>query len=149
MHKAARAGAPEGAPPDSVLRKLRISLIRRATLEHQGGTQEVLVIDLGLAGVFVERQEPLPVGQEVRIRFVLPGNDIPVVARCRVAWWHAPEAPLASKSLPPGLGLEFIELPEGDHARLRELIVDHCRRSPRERQFVRQWPVTDEEDRDP
>lgn len=149
MQKAAYAGAPEGAPPDSVLRRLRISLIRRATLEHRGGTQEVFIIDLGLLGLFVEREQPLPVGEEVRISFVLPGNEIPVVARCRVAWCHERGAPLMSKSLPPGLGLEFAELSETDRRRLRELILEQYRRSPRARQFVRQWPTTSDEERKP
>jgi hypothetical protein len=76
----------------------------------------------------------------VEVRFTLPGNAIPVSARCRVAWWHAPDAPLACKALPSGLGLEFVAIAERDRERLRELLVEHWRRDPRARQFARQWP---------
>jgi Tfp pilus assembly protein PilZ len=124
-----------------VLRKLRVSLIQRATLEWNGREEPVFTTDVGLEGVFVERQEPIPVGESVAVSFALPGNAIPVRASCRVAWWHAPGAPLVSKSLPPGLGLEFVSVSEADRARLRELLLEHWRRDPRARQFVRQWPA--------
>lgn len=120
--------------------RVRISFIQRATLEHVGGSEELFVIDLGLAGVFVERHEPLSVGAPVRIRFLLPGNALPVVAECRVAWWRAPDVPQGARSLPPGGGLEFVTLSGSDRARIREHIVEHCQRHPRARQFARQWP---------
>src|SRR5262245_52840285 len=96
---------------DPVLRRIRIPLIRRAILTRADGrAEDLFVIDLGLSGVFVERPEALPTGERVGIRFTLPGNDIPVQAACRVAWWHPPGAPLVSKSLPSGVGLEFVEV---------------------------------------
>lgn len=144
MHRTATTGAHVGIPADEVLRRLRVSLIQRASLIRSGREERVFTMDVGLAGVFVERRTPLPVGEEVEVRFTLPGNAIPVSARCRVAWWHAPDAPLASKALPAGLGLEFVSIEERDRERLRALLVEHWRRDPRARQFVRQWP----EDRD-
>jgi Tfp pilus assembly protein PilZ len=140
MPKTAAPGAQAALPPDSVLRKLRVSLIQRATLLWNGQEEPVFTMDVGLAGVFVERTSPLPLGETVTLSFVLPGNAIPVSAACRVAWWHAPHAPLVSKSLPAGLGLEFVSISEADRARLRELLLEHWQRDPRARQFVRQWP---------
>jgi hypothetical protein len=140
MQKTATPGAPASLPPDALLRKLRVSLIQRATLEHDGRQEPVFTIDVGLLGVFVERAAPLPVGEMVGVSFPLPGNAIPISALCRVAWRHAPHAPLVSKSLPAGLGLEFVTLSDPDRARLRELLLEHWRRDPRARQFVRQWP---------
>jgi PilZ domain-containing protein len=140
MQRNAAPGAQAALPPDSVLRKLRVSLIQRAILAWDGREEPVFTMDVGLSGVFVERAEPLPVGQTVTVSFALPGNAIPISARCRVAWWHAPQAPLVSKDLPAGLGLEFVSVPEADRARLRDLLVEHWRRDPRARQFVRQWP---------
>jgi hypothetical protein len=142
MQKAATPGAPAALPPDALLQKLRVSLIQRATLQHAGREEPVFTIDVGLLGVFVERAAPLPVGETVGVSFALPGNAIPISAQCRVAWRHAPRAPLVSKSLPAGLGLEFVTLSEPDRARLRELLLEHWRRDPRARQFVRQWPET-------
>lgn len=140
MQRPATTGVHAGAPPDELLKRLRVSLIQRASLIRDGREEPVFTMDLGLAGVFVERAAPLPAGEEVEVRFCLPGNAIPLSARCRVAWWHAPGAPLSSKALPAGLGLEFVSISERDQERLRELLVEHWRRDPRARQFVRQWP---------
>jgi len=124
---------------DPVLRRIRIPLIRRAILTRADGrAEDLFVIDLGLSGVFVERPEALPTGERVGIRFTLPGNDIPVQAACRVAWWHPPGAPLVSKSLPSGVGLEFVEVSRHDYDRLRTHLLDYLRSQIGPRRFHRQ-----------
>jgi Tfp pilus assembly protein PilZ len=129
----------DDAPPDPVLRRIRIPLIRKATLTRASGRlEELFVIDLGLAGVFVERPDALPSGEVVHIRFTLPGNEIPVQAGCRVAWWHPPGAPLVSKSLPSGVGLEFVEVSEHDRDRVRAHLLDYLRSHLGPRRFHRQ-----------
>ena len=100
MQKA--VASADDAPPDAVLRRIRIPLIRKATLTYADGRgEDLFIIDLGLSGVFVERTDALPSGEKVRIRFLLPGNVIPVQAGCRVAWWHPPGAPLVCLHSPP------------------------------------------------
>lgn len=132
---------------DDALQKVRISFIQRATLTHGGRAEQVFLMDLGVRGVFVERGERLAVGERVEVRFRLPGNDIPVVAHCRVAWWHAPDQPLVSKRLPPGLGLEFLDVSPRDRRRIRDYLAEYLERDPRERQFQRQWPEADARER--
>lgn len=135
-------GADEGLSrgrEEELLRRIRISFIQRATLERRGTVEDIFILDLGLAGVFVERREPLGLDETVAIRFLLPGNDRPVEATCRVVW-RQPAGAAESHSLPAGTGLEFVSLAEGDRARIRELLTEHCRRHPRGRQFVRPWP---------
>lgn len=139
----------EASPPESVLRQLRIPFVRRATLEGEGRCEDVFLIDIGLEGVFVERQESLPIDEPLAIRFVWPGSEIPFQARCRVAWWHPEGAPLSSKSLPPGAGLQFTEMSEADRDRLRVLLVDYCRQNPRVRRFLRHWPESERRGDDP
>jgi len=139
----------EAIPPESVLRQLRIPFVRRATLVHGKGQEEAFVIDIGLAGAFVERAEPLPVDTSVEIRFPWPGSEIPFRASCRVAWWHPQGAPLASKSLPPGAGLEFTSMSDQDRERLRALLVDYCAQNPRVRRFLRHWPDSERRGDDP
>ena len=129
----------DDAPPDPVLRRIRIPLIRRATLTRADGRgEELFIIDLGLSGVFVERSDALPPSEKVSIRFLLPGNTIPVQAACRVAWWHPPGAPLVSKSLPSGVGLEFVELSESDRERVRGHLLEYLRSHIGPRRFHRQ-----------
>jgi hypothetical protein len=139
----------ESAPPDSVLRQLRIPFVRRATLVGASASEDVFMIDIGMAGAFVERAEALPVDENLEIRFPWPGSEIPFAARCRVAWWHPEGAPLSSKSLPPGAGLQFVEMSDVDRERLRALLVDYCRQNPRVRRFLRHWPDAERQGDDP
>lgn len=139
----------ERVPPESVLKQLRIPFVRKVTLVRGRAAEEVFVIDLGLTGVFVERPEPLPVGEQLDIRLSLPDSEIPLQARCRVAWWHPEGARLASKSLPPGAGLEFVEMSAADRVRLREQLVQYCRQDPRVRRFLRHWPEEEKTGDDP
>jgi len=139
----------ERVPPESILRQLRIPFVRKVALVRGPVEEEVFVIDLGLAGVFIERPEPIPVGEQVDIRLPLPDNEIPLKARCRVAWWHPEGARLASKSLPPGAGLEFLEMSEADRVRLRVLLVQYCGQQPSVRRFLRHWPEEEKMGDDP
>jgi hypothetical protein len=135
-------------PPEEVLRRIRIPLIRRASLHWPNRTEDVFMIDLGLSGVFVERAATLDVGDHVEIRFCLPDNEIPIVAVCRVAWWEPakvrPVMPLAVRALPAGAGLEFVEITAADRERVREYLADYYRREPNTRRFVRHGAWTDE-----
>ena len=141
--------ARDATPPEGVLQQLRIPFVRRATLASSAGTEEVFLIDIGLAGAFIERAEPLPVSQAMEIRVPWPGSEIPFRAQCRVAWWHPQGAPLASKSLPPGAGLQFVEMSGADRQRLRALLVDYCRQNPHVRRFLRHWPDAERKGDDP
>jgi hypothetical protein len=141
--------ARDPVPPEGVLQQLRIPFVRKATLASPARTEEVFLIDIGLAGAFIERAEALPVNETLEIRIPWPGSEIPFRARCRVAWWHPQGAPLTSKSLPPGAGLQFVDMSEVDRDRLRALLVDFCRQTPRVRRFLRHWPDAERQGDDP
>lgn len=145
----ALSSARESSPPESVLRQLRIPFVRRVNLASSARNEDAFMIDIGLAGAFVERAESIPVDEEIEIRFPWPGSEIPFAARCRVAWWHPEGAPLSSKSLPPGAGLQFVDMSEHDRERLRALLVDYCRQNPRVRRFLRHWPEAERTGDDP
>ena len=145
----ALSSARDSSPPESVLRQLRIPFVRRVTLASSSRNEDAFMIDIGLAGAFVERADSLPVDEEIEIRFPWPGSEIPFAARCRVAWWHSEGAPLSSKSLPPGAGLQFVDMSEHDRDRLRALLVDYCRQNPRVRRFLRHWPEAERTGDDP
>jgi hypothetical protein len=145
MDRAAPVEPAERLPPEPVFRRIRITFIQKATLTHAGGREEAFLIDLGLRGVFVERASPLPRGETVELSFRLPGNELPVVARCRVAWWHPRDMALTSKTLPSGVGLEFVEIDGAGARRVRAYLSEYLRRNPRDRRFHRR-PEGEEED---
>jgi hypothetical protein len=135
-----RQGLPRSGdvPSEDVLRRMRVPLIRRASLRFQNReAEETFVIDLALSGLFVERASPLEMGEPVEIRFFLPDNEVPIVAGCRVAWWHPPAALLDFKDLPSGLGLEFVDIAVRDRERVRDYLSEYYRRDPKVRSFVR------------
>lgn len=130
----------EGVPPEAVLQQLRVPLIRAATLAIAGREERVMLIDVGLKGVFAERAGRLPAAADVLVAFTLPGNAREIRARCRVAWYHDAERPLVEKQLPEGSGLEFVEIAEADLRRLRAHVVAHCRQTGKARRFHPSWP---------
>jgi hypothetical protein len=132
-------------PPEPVFRKIRIPFIQRAILAHDGGREDVFLIDLSVRGIFVERGNPLPQGSLAEATFRLPGNELPIVARCRVAWWRAPEMTLSSKTLPAGVGLEFVDIDGEAARRIRGYLAEYLRGNPRHRRFHRR-PDGEEED---
>jgi hypothetical protein len=139
----------ESAPPESVLQQLRIPFVRRVALVSTARSEDAFMIDIGLAGAFIERADSLPIDELLEIRFPWPGSEIPFSARCRVAWWHPEGGALSSKSLPPGAGLQFVEMSEADRERLRALLVVYCRQNPRVRRFLRHWPEAERQGDDP
>jgi hypothetical protein len=150
MSKDPSSGSDDGVPEERVLKHLRIPFVRKASLRRPNGvTEDAFVLDLGLEGVFIERSEELPVGEEADITLPWPGSEIPLQAHCRVTWWHPPGRKLASKSLPSGAGLFFVQMSDGDRARLREHLEDYCRRHPRVRRFLRHWPEEERVGDDP
>lgn len=127
--------------PDPPIEKLRIPFVRKAHLTHGGGSEEAFVVDVSLRGVYVERAEPLPVGDMVDLELVLPGNEIPMRARCRVAWSHKADGErLHSKSLPSGIGLEIVDAAPVHLELMRELLEAYLQQNPHTRRFLRHWP---------
>jgi Tfp pilus assembly protein PilZ len=144
MEKVAPPAPAEGLPPEPILRKIRIPFIQRASIAIGGRREELFLIDLGIRGVFIERPEPLAAGEEIELWFPLPGNEIAVHARGRVAWWRPPGAG-PSRKLPPGLGVEFVAMSQRDADRVRQHLADYLRQHPRHRRFLRHPEEAEEE----
>jgi len=119
--------------------------IQRATVAFGGGKEDLFIIDLGLRGVFVERPRPAEEGGEIEIWFALPGNEIPIHARCRVAWVRAQAVAVGPRSLPAGIGLEFVALSDRDTERVRQHLLEYLQRHPRQRRFLRHPEEAEEE----
>lgn len=127
-----------GAPSDAVLEKVRIPFVQRGDLIEDGKGRRVFLVDLGLLGSFVELSDPPAIGERAELVFRLPGNDIPVIVGCRVAWRHAEGEKPAP--LPAGAGLEFVYVSPADRERLRAHLLEHLRSARGARRFARPWP---------
>ena len=68
-------------------------------------------------GLFIETENPPPPDTRVALQFKLPGSDVPLQARGRVARVQA-----ASEDGPAGMGVEFENLDHDAHARIDALI---------------------------
>jgi hypothetical protein len=127
------------APPEDILRKVRVPLVRRVELSFPGEKREAYLIDIGLLGVFVEWVGPFP-PQAVGVRFHLPENERPVVARAHVAWQNPSGERARAPRLPEGVGLAFDEISEDDRGRIRECVLAHWRGNLTARRFHPAWP---------
>jgi uncharacterized protein (TIGR02266 family) len=88
------------------------------------GTQRLLVdysVNLSTGGVFIESREVLPVETPLTIEFSLPEAQRTIRCRGRVAWINEAERPVCP-SLPPGMGVQFLDLSLDDLHALREFI---------------------------
>jgi len=68
-------------------------------------------------GLFIETENPPPTDTRVALQFKLPGSDVPLQARGRVAWVQS-----AGEDGPAGMGVEFENLGHDAHARIDELV---------------------------
>ena len=139
----------EDVPTDAVLRRIRVPFVQRATLGRRGTQEELFLVDLGLAGAFAEREESLAIGERVSLSFCLPGNEIPIIAECRVAWWNRVGEGRLSKTLPSGGGLAFVEISATDRTRVKRHLIEHFSGHGGLRRFHRPWPRSEEGGEEP
>ncbi len=52
----------------------------------QNNSYKGYVLDISPVGVFIETSEPIPVGTEIKISFLLPTHKKPLALVCMVAW---------------------------------------------------------------
>lgn len=66
-------------------------------------------VDLSTGGLYVKTDFPLPVDETLTLRFTLPDQKRMVTCKARVAWVNPKENPRKAE-LPPGMGIQFVEL---------------------------------------
>jgi hypothetical protein len=84
-------------------------------------------------GVYVVVDTPLPaLGDTFHLSFALPGDDVWVQCQARVAWRNPPSifkgCGASAAGLPPGCGLEFVDLAPADRERIEARVSAGVRR---------------------
>jgi len=74
--------------------------------------------DMCEGGIFICTKKPLKVGENIRVRFILPELLEEIEAGGVVKWVNPP----GSKEPPPGMGISFIDLPSDKKALIQEVI---------------------------
>ena len=95
----------------------RIPYSEKIDVTWAAGTFQAYSADLSEAGIFIETTILLPVDTSVRVQFKVSSADRrhSVRAAGRVAR-QVSTAAAAGRGLPPGLGIEFEEVPDGEKA---------------------------------
>lgn len=78
-------------------------------------------VNMSTGGVFIETRKILPQDEYLYVEFMLPEDDHIITCKSRVAWTNCPEE-LVSPELPPGMGLQFIDLPLDELSSIRQTL---------------------------
>ncbi len=95
----------------------RLTYSREIAVTWAEGTFQAYSVDLSETGVFVETTNLLPVSTPVYLEFEVStgAGRHSVIAEGRVAR-HVSTDAAAGRGLPPGLGIHFEEVPDGETA---------------------------------
>ena len=117
---------------------LRIPFVRRCTVsgpDKPDSETLALLLDLSLRGVYVATEELRASGDEVRVKFQVPGNVSELSIVGLVAWVQK-EKTHPVHGLPQGFGVRFTKL-EADEVRLiARAIQSYCQSNPIYRQYL-------------
>lgn len=78
-------------------------------------------VDLSAGGLYVKTDFHLPVDESLTLRFTLPDQKRMVSCKARVAWVNPKENP-RKPQLPPGMGIQFVELSLDDVKAIRRFL---------------------------
>ena len=99
------------APSPADLRAYqRVSLEAEVTIDSEHNFYYGLSENISEGGLFVSTFQPAPLGSELEITFTLPGREEPMRVRGRVQWVR--EYSERNREVPPGVGLQFVDVNE-------------------------------------
>ena len=78
-------------------------------------------VDLSTGGLYVKTDFPLPLDENLTLRFTLPDQKGMVTCKARVAWVNPKKNP-RKPELPPGMGIQFVELSLEDMKSIRRFL---------------------------
>jgi len=85
-------------------------------------------LNISTGGVFLETANPLPPGSPLSLEFNLPNRSEPIVSQARVAWINDPKR-ITKPHLPPGMGVQFLDLSLADLQAVRDFVQTEFRKS--------------------
>lgn len=110
-------------PPD---KRSNPRFIARIAVFHGPYQNEILTdysVNMSTGGVFIESSRILPENSGITVKFKLPNSDNIIVAKAVVAWVNEPLLP-KKPALPPGMGLQFLNLSLDDLHTIRAFLAE-------------------------
>lgn len=102
----------------------------RLQVRYGAGLQRELAdycLNISTGGVFLETEKPLPAGSPLSLEFRLPNRSESIISKARVAWINHPDR-VIKKQLPPGMGVQFLDLSLTDLQAVRDFIQTEFRK---------------------
>lgn len=118
---------PTDVRPES-LREPRTPIAFEVHYQTREAFLSAYSFNLSGGGLFLCTEEPLPVGERLRVRFTLPSGDTPFEAMAQVAWLS--QARLGNP-YPPGMGVQFIDLPLEARDAIAALVTAYLPQPPK------------------
>jgi uncharacterized protein (TIGR02266 family) len=78
-------------------------------------------LDISARGIFVRTTQVLPMGQDILVRFSLPGVAHPFKAAGRVIWSSPTDTP---QGYPAGMGIQFTDLAVEEQGTIEQYVVE-------------------------
>jgi uncharacterized protein (TIGR02266 family) len=78
-------------------------------------------VDISARGIFLRTTQALPVGEDILVRFNLPGVATPFKAVGRVVWSSPIDTP---QGMPAGMGIQFVDVAPEEQATLERYVVE-------------------------
>ena len=79
-------------------------------------------INLSTGGVFIESGNFLPVDTQLRIEFIMPGEEEIIECNGKVAWINHPDMK-SNPNLPVGMGMQFLNMSLDNMNAVRKFIT--------------------------
>lgn len=103
--------------------------VRAQVRIHYGAEPGTLLtefsVNLSTGGVYIETPHVLAPETPLTLEFFLPNKTEPVRCAGRVAWVNRPEE-MVKPDLPPGMGVQFLDLRLADLTAVREFVKQEC-----------------------
>jgi uncharacterized protein (TIGR02266 family) len=99
----------------------RLGVQLPADFQGLTGFRTTQSFDISARGIFLRTAQVLPVGQEILVRFRLPGVAHPFKAVGRVIWSSPTDTP---QGHPAGMGIQFLDLSEQERAMIERHVVE-------------------------
>ncbi len=80
-------------------------------------------VNMSTGGIFLETGKVLPVNTSLFVEFMLPNKNSLIACKAKVAWTNEP-GNRKSTVLPPGMGLQFINLSLENISAIRNFITE-------------------------